>query len=107
MNKITKKPISEVGYNFIPTEFLPKGKDEYYLRNRFNKSGIVYRSLTAFEIEILVKNNNTSSNWNDLLVSPLFDPQLVKNCNFFGLVRIGKLEPLSLEFKFKPGSGSF
>ncbi len=99
MNKITKKPISEVGYNFIPTEYLPKGKDEYYLRNRFNKSGIVYRSLTAFEIEILVKNNNTSSNWNDLLVSPLFDPQLVKNCNFFGLVRIGKLEPLSLEFK--------
>jgi hypothetical protein len=99
MNIITQKPISSVGYDFIPKDFLPKGKDEYYLRNRFNKSGILYRSLTAFEIEILVKNNNTSSNWNDLLVSPHFDPQLVKNCNFFGLVRIGKLEPLSLEFK--------
>ena len=99
MNKINKKPLSSIGYNFIPAEFLPKGKDEYYLRNRFNKSGIVYRSLIASEIEILVRNNNTSDNWNHILVSELFDPQLVKNCSFFGLVRIGKLEPLSLEFK--------
>ena len=99
MNKINKKPLSSIGYDFIPAEFLPKGKDEYYLRNRFNKSGIVYRSLIASEIEILVRNNNTSNNWNHILVSELFDPQLVKNCSFFGLVRIGKLEPLSLEYK--------
>jgi carbonic anhydrase/acetyltransferase-like protein (isoleucine patch superfamily) len=31
-------------------------------------------------------------------VSAQFDPQLVKQCSFFGLVRIGKLEPLSLGF---------
>lgn len=99
MNNINKKPLSSIGYNFIPAEFLPKGKDEYYLRNRFNKSGIVYRSLIATEIEILVRNNNTSNNWNHILVSEFFDPQLVKNCSFFGLVRIGKLEPLSLEYK--------
>ncbi|MCW3107872.1 MAG: hypothetical protein JWQ09_2378, partial [Segetibacter sp.] len=41
---------------------------------------------------------NTSENWNKLLVSDAFNPELVKNCKFFGLVRIGKLEPFVLEF---------
>lgn len=98
MNKITKQPISAIGYGFIGQDYLPQGADEYYLRNKYNKSGIAYRSLTASEIEILVRNNNTSDNWNHILVSEKFDPQLVKNCSFFGLVRIGMLEPFSLEF---------
>lgn len=98
MNKISKKPISSIGYEFISENYLPAGKDEYYLRNRHNNSGIAYRSLTASEIETLVRNSNTSDNWNNILVSAQFDPQLVKNCSFFGLVRIGKLEPLSLGF---------
>ena len=49
-------------------------------------------------IEILVRNINTSDNWNHLLVSDAFNPDLVRNCKFFGLVRIGKLEPYYLEF---------
>ena len=98
MNKISKKPISSIGYNFISDAYLPEGKDEYHLRNRYNQSGIKYRSLTASEIETLVRNSNTSDNWNNILVSEFFDPQLVKNCSFFGLVRIAKLEPLSLGF---------
>ncbi len=98
MNKISKKPISSIGYEFIPENYLPAGKDEYHLRNRHNNSGIAYRSLTASEIETLVRNSNTSDNWNNILVSAQFDPQLVKHCSFFGLVRIGKLEPLSLGF---------
>ncbi len=32
------------------------------------------------------------------MVSDIFLPELVHNCNFFGLVRIGKLEPYYLEF---------
>ena len=98
MNKISKKPISSIGYEFITENYLPAGKDEYHLRNRHNHSGIAYRSLTASEIETLVRNSNTSDNWNNILVSAQFDPQLVKHCSFFGLVRIGKLEPLSLGF---------
>ena len=98
MNKISKKPISSIGYEFITENYLPAGKDEYHLRNRHNHSGITYRSLTASEIETLVRNSNTSDNWNNILVSAQFDPQLVKHCSFFGLVRIGKLEPLSLGF---------
>ena len=91
MNQIVKRPIAAIGYEFVPPRFLPEGADEYYLRNKQNRSGIRYRNLSAYEIEVLVRNNNTSDNWNHLHVSDPFNPELVKNCKFFGLVRIGKL----------------
>jgi hypothetical protein len=98
MNEIKKSPIETLGYQFIESRYLPAGKDEYYLRNLQNSSGIGYRQLTAYEIEVLVRNRNTSANWNDILVSDAFTPELVQNCKFFGLVRIGKLTPYYLEF---------
>lgn len=98
MNQIDKKPISSLGYHFIPKEFIPKGKNEYHLRNIQNRSGIKYRKLSVYETEVLVRNANTSDNWNKIFVSNAFNPELVKNCNFYGLVRIGKLEPYYHEF---------
>jgi len=98
MNIITKKAISSLGYGFIPKEFIPKGKNEYYLRNIQHRSGIRYRKLTPVEIQLLEKNDNSSDDWNNVLVSESFDPLLVKRCSFFGLVRIGKLEPYFHEF---------
>ena len=98
MNVITKSPVDDLGYHFIPEKFLPKGKDEYYLRNQQNNSGIVYRKLSADEIETLVRNRNTSDNWNNILVSDAFTADLVMDCKFFGLICIGKLEPYYLEF---------
>jgi len=98
MNNIIKTPVTELGYNFVDRKYIPKGKDEYYLRNIQNRNGIQYRKLTAFEIEVLVRNRNTSDDWNCVLVSNAFNPELVKNCKFFGLVRIGKLEALYLSF---------
>lgn len=95
---IKKLPLSSLGYGFINEQFIPKGKDEYHLRNLQNRSGIVYRNLSAFEIEVLVKNGNTTDNWNNILVSDAFNPDLVKNCKFYGLIRIGKLEPYFLEY---------
>ncbi len=97
-NEIRKQHISSLGSQFIPPQFLPEGKDEYYLRNIQNRNGINYRQLSAYEIEVLVRNRNTSDDWNKILVSDAFNPELVKNCKFFGLVRIGKLEPFCLEF---------
>jgi hypothetical protein len=98
MNDIRKIPLDKLGYDFIEPKYLPAGCDEYYLRNLQNRNGISYRQLTAYEIEALVKNRNTSDNWNNLLVSDAFNPELVKNCKFYGLVRIGKLEPFYLEY---------
>ena len=98
MNTIRKIPLKTLGYNFVAPQHLPAGEDEYYLRNIQNRSGITYRQLSAYEIEVLVRNRNTSDNWNHLLVSDAFNPELVKNCKFYGLVRIGKLEPFFLEY---------
>ena len=80
MNHINKKAISSLGYGFIPKEFIPKGKNEYHLRNIQNRSGIRYRKLTAAEIKVLEKNDNSSDNWSKVLVSDSFDPKLVKRC---------------------------
>ncbi|HEX4374092.1 MAG TPA: DUF4954 family protein, partial [Puia sp.] len=98
MNTIKKSPVNDLGYHFIPEKFLPKGKDEYYLRDQQNNSGIDHRKLTAGEIETLVRNRNTSDDWNNILVSDAFTADLVMDCKFFGLIRIGKLEPYYLEF---------
>ena len=98
MNKIIKHPINELGYRFIEPPYLPKGKDEYYLRNKQNNAAINYRQLTSSEKEILIRNGNTSDDWSKVFVSGVFDPVLVKNNKFFGLVRIGKLEAYYLEF---------
>ena len=97
-NIINKSPLNALGYDFIKAPFLPKGKNEYYLRNMQIRNGIEYRRLSAHEIEMLVRNGNTSDDWNNLLVSDAFNPELVKNCKFYGLVRIGKLEPFCLGF---------
>lgn len=96
MNTIKKISLNSLGYDFI-TDF-PKGKDENYLRDKQNRSGIQYRNLSAHEIEILVRNGNSSDNWSMILISDSFNPELVKNCTFFGLNRIGNLENICLGF---------
>lgn len=98
MNIINKSPLHAIGYDFVPEQHLPKGSDEYFQRFRQNPGSGRHRNLAAFEIEALVRNNNTSDDWNRILVSEAFDPERVRNCTFFGLVRIGKLEPWFLEF---------
>lgn len=55
MNKINTHPVSALGYGFIEKEFIPKGKDEYYLRYKQNRSKKNYRKLTAAEIKLLKK----------------------------------------------------
>lgn len=98
MNQISKRPLNKLGYDFIDLQFLPEGKDEYYIRDVQWGKGYNYRQLTAQELEILVRNDNTSDNWNNIFVSHEFNPHLVKHCHFYGMIRIGKLEPYYLEF---------
>ena len=99
MSTITKTPLSLLGYEFISKEYLPKGKDEYHIRNLQNKrTHASYRALTQQEIQILEQNGNISTNWSNVLVSTIFDVQLIQHCQFFGLVRIGNLEPSCATF---------
>ena len=98
MNNIQTHPVKDLGYNFIESKYIPEGADEYYLRNIQNEGKSDYRALTTQELDTLVHNRNSSDNWNNILVSEDFDATLVKNCKFFGLVRIGALQPLYREF---------
>jgi hypothetical protein len=98
MNHIIKTPLRKLGYDFIPPEFLPEGKDEYYLRNEQQKPSAAYRHLKFDEVEELKQNGNKSDDWNFVMVTDPFLPELIHQCNFHGMVRIGKLEAYYLEF---------
>jgi len=98
MNNITKHPLSALGYNFIDKKYIPKGKNEYHFRNIQHRNGTRYRRLTQAEIKILEKLANSSDDWSKVQVATAFNPQLVRNCTFYGLIRIGNLEPCFREF---------
>ena len=99
MDNVTVLPGDAIGYNFIPLEYLPKDQDEYYLRNQqAGQPEDAWRPLTAHEVEALVKNGNASDNWENLLVSDPFDPGQIKDSEFFGLVRIGRVQNKALEY---------
>ncbi|MBN1834723.1 MAG: DUF4954 family protein [Spirochaetales bacterium] len=87
----------DLSKGFLSAEHLIDGRDENALRFEQNPRSD-YRPLTSTEIEILVKNNNTAEEWDRILVTDSFDPTLVRSCEFWGLVRLGELAPLYLEY---------
>jgi hypothetical protein len=98
MDEVLLVTPENMGKNFIPKEFIPEGKDEYYQRNNQvtpPKTG--WRHLRSDEVERLVKNNNTADDWDNILVAEEFDANQIKNTRFFGLVRIGRLRNIILQ----------
>ena len=98
MDNVSILSVDSIGRNFIPKEYLPDGKDEYYQRNAqvpWPKDR--WRQLRADEIDHLVQNKNTSDNWSDILITDPFDPHKIKNNNFFGVIRIGCIQNVSLK----------
>ncbi len=97
MSELKILPMRSLGYGFIPPEYLPANKDEYYLRNeQVGRPADHWRNLRANELEELVRNGNTSENWDNVLVAEGFDPRHVRSCQFSGLVRIGRISDASL-----------
>ena len=87
-----------IGKDFIPAQFLHENKDEYYYRNlQTFWPQERWRHLRADELERLVKNNNSADNWDQIFVTDEFDPLLVVNNSFFGMVRIGRIRNVVLE----------
>ena len=102
MEEIKTLAPERYGYDFIPPQFLPAGKDEYWLRDlqkaQMKPDGQKeYRHLTQGEIETLVKNGNRHPNWNDFWVTDPFAPELVRNCDFYGRIRLGTLNNVLLK----------
>jgi hypothetical protein len=91
-------PLRNMGRNFIPSRYLPKGKDEYYLRNRqISWPKTKWRHLKKEEINSLIENHNTSDDWDEVLVTDKFDTSKIINNKFYGLVRIGDVRNVALE----------
>ncbi|MEN5234184.1 DUF4954 family protein [Sphingobacterium faecium] len=98
MSQIKKGNIVRLGFDFIPPAFIPKGKDENHHRFEQNARSD-YRSLTVEEIVVLIENGNRADNWEHILVCDPFIPYQIRHNNFFGLVRIGSMEPIYLEYR--------
>ncbi|MDR0451489.1 MAG: DUF4954 family protein [Treponema sp.] len=97
MKDISILPSDRYGYDFIPREYLPPGKDEYWRRNeQAGRPPDSWRHLESREIETLVKNDNFCSDWDRFLVSDPFDPGLIRNSAFYGLIRLGALRDVLL-----------
>jgi hypothetical protein len=98
MDEVIIVPADNMGKNFISPEFLPEGKDEYYQRNiQANPPDSGWRNLRSEEVEKLVKNNNTAENWDEILVTEIFDTNQIKNNRFYGLIRIGCVRNVLLQ----------
>jgi hypothetical protein len=98
MDKIEILPAESFGRNFIPKEYIPAGKNEYYLRDtQIPWPQDRWRHLRADEVEHLIQNNNKSNNWDEVFVTDPFDPARVINTAFYGLVRIGRIRNIILE----------
>ena len=99
MDKVTILPYDRIYKNFIDPKYLHDGHDEYYYRNQQAKvpeGG--WRHLRSDEIERLVNNSNTASNWDDIWVSEEFDTNRIRNNRFFGMVRIGRVRNEILQY---------
>ena len=102
MNDILVHSEAVLGCGFVADRYLAPGEDEYRIRNAQlagmrGKAPDSWRPLTPTEIETLIKNDNRASDWGRILVRDPFDPTLVRNSEFAGLVRIGSLERVVLE----------
>ncbi|MDP8202955.1 MAG: DUF4954 family protein [Candidatus Tenebribacter mawsonii] len=99
MTNVLIRKRNDIGNNFIPNEFLQKNKDEYYYRNQQTLwAKDRWRHLLSSEIEELVKNNNISDDWDQILVTDQFNPRQIKNNEFYGLIRIGNVRNVVLEY---------
>ncbi|HPQ98442.1 MAG TPA: DUF4954 family protein [Saprospiraceae bacterium] len=98
MGGIQKKPIGHIGYDFLAEGTMRGVEDEARRRDNQKNWPYPFRPLEPSEIEVLVHQENTASDWRHIWVADGFDPRLIRNSRFFGLVRIGPLHPVYLEF---------
>ena len=99
MDQVTIIDYDRIYKNFIDEKYLHDGHDEYYYRNQqVKKPEGGWRHLHSDEIERLVKNSNTATNWDDIWVTDEFDTNMIRNNHFFGMVRIGRVTRKVLQY---------
>lgn len=99
MEKVTVLSSDLLFNSFLHPKYIPAGQNKYYLRNTqvcAPKNG--WRHLNSSEIETLVKNDNTAMSWDNIMVTDEFDPKMIKNNEFYGFVRIGRVSSDGLQY---------
>ena len=98
MDQVTLLPYDRIYKNFIDEKYL-HGYDEYYFRNQqVKKPANGWRHLRSDEVERLVKNSNSATNWDDIWVTDEFDTNMIRNNRFFGMIRIGRVKCEILQY---------
>ena len=98
MDKVTILSYDRIYKNFIDDKYL-HGYDENHFRDQqVKRPDGGWRHLSSGEVEDLVKNANTATNWDDIWVTDDFDASMVKNNRFFGMVRIGRIRNQILQY---------
>ena len=99
MDKVTLLTYDRIHKNFIDEKYLHEGHDEFHFRNQqVNQPEGSWRHLRSDEVECLVKNSNSATNWDDIWVTDEFDPSMVRSNHFFGMVRIGRVRCQVLQY---------
>ncbi|MGP1447314.1 MAG: DUF4954 family protein [Candidatus Limimorpha sp.] len=99
MDQVTIIEYDRIFKNFIDKKYLHDGHDEYYFRNQqAQKPAGGWRHLHSDEVERLVMNNNSSTNWDDIWVTDEFDTDMIRSNRFFGMVRIGRVRREVLQY---------
>lgn len=99
MDKVTIIDYDRIYKNFIDDKYLHDGHDEYYFRKlQVGQPDSHWRHLRSDEVEQLVKNSNSATNWDDIYVTDIFDTSMVRNNRFFGMVRIGSVSRKVLQY---------
>ena len=98
MDKVTIIEYDKIYKNFIEEKYL-HGYDEYYFRDQQVKQPAGgWRHLHSSEVEQLVMNNNSATDWDEIWVTDEFDTRMVRNNRFFGKVRIGRIRRQVLQY---------
>jgi len=99
MSNLRKGNLAGLGYHFIKQEHLFEGQSEFEIRFQQSPIAASFRPLTGEEIDVLKANANVADDWANILVTDRFIPQQIQNCKFYGLNRIGDMEPIYLEYR--------
>jgi len=99
MDRVTIIPANKAYDSWIDPKYIPEGHDKYSIRNTQTKEPEGgWRHLTQNEMAILIRNNNTATDWHSILVGASFNPDVIRDNVFVGFVRMGNMSDDVLQY---------
>jgi len=99
MSEIKRRPLQRLGFDFVDSQFLSEGTDEFTLRRKQVHSKCNFRPLTNEEIQELIALGNQADDWSNIEVTDAFIPNQIQGNKFYGWVRIADMEASYAEYR--------